>query len=214
MQKMRKWNIGLFFLLGWVLCQAQDSTFLPDYNIFYYPSGIKSSEGRLINGKPDGWWKSYNEKGVLISEGNRKDFLLDSLWTFYNDDSSVRMKVHYLKDKKEGEQIVYQKDEYTITQWHEDTIIGNVNTYASNGVWRKTIPYINGLPHGLAKEFNDTGLVVAVTKYYRGVRSHREVINRTDKFGLKQGSWKYFWGNENLRVEAQYLNDKKHGFFK
>ena len=114
--------------------------------------------------------------------------------------------MHYKEDKKEGEQIVYQKDEYTITQWHEDTIIGSVNTYSLNHVWKKTIPYINGLPHGLAKEFNDTGLVVAVTKYYRGVRSRREVINRTDKFGLKQGGWKYFWDNGNLRVEAQYLN--------
>ena len=118
----KKWILGLFFLLGWVFCQAQDSTFLPDYKIFYYPNGVKSSEGRLVDGKvfdasskhgdkpaefrlvdgkPDGWWKSYNEKGILISEGNRKNFLLDSLWTFYNDDASVRMKVHYKEDKKE-----------------------------------------------------------------------------------------------------------------
>ena len=46
------------------------------------------------------------------------------------------------------------------------------------------------------------------------MRSRREVVNRTDKFGLKQGSWKYFWPNGNLHIEAQYLNDKKHGFFK
>lgn len=46
--------------------------FFNDYKIFYYPSGVKSSEGRIVDGKPEGWWKSYNEKGVLISEGNRK----------------------------------------------------------------------------------------------------------------------------------------------
>ena len=213
---MKKWTLGLYFLLGWAFCQAQDSTFLQsdDYKIFYYPNGVKSSEGRIVNGKPDGYWKSYNEKGVLVSEGNRKNFLLDSLWTFYNDDASVRMKVHYKEDKKDGEQIVYQKDEYTVTQWRQDTIVGTVNTYNINNILSKTVPYVNGLPHGLAKEYNDTGLVVAVTKYYRGVRSRREAINRTDKFGLKQGSWKYFWENGNLRLEAQYLNDKKHGFFK
>ena len=65
---LKKWTLGLILLIGVVFCQAQDSTFLPDYKVFYYPSGIKSSEGRLVDGKPDGWWKSYNEKGVLISE--------------------------------------------------------------------------------------------------------------------------------------------------
>ena len=167
-----------------------------------------------LDGKPEGWWKSYNERGILISEGNRKNFQLDSLWIFYNDDSSFKMKVHYSEGKKNGEQIVYNENEYTVTQWNQDTIIASVNTYKKDGTLLKTIPYENGLPNGLSKEFNDTGLVVAVTRYYRGVRSRRETINKTDKFGLKQGGWKYFWDNGNLKIEAQYLNNKKHGFFK
>ena len=66
---MKKWILGLVLLSGVAFCQAQDSTFLhdPDYKIFYYPNGIKSSEGRIVDGKPDGWWKSYNEKGILVS---------------------------------------------------------------------------------------------------------------------------------------------------
>ena len=99
---MKKWILGLILLYGVVFCQAQDSTFLHDYKIFYYPNGVKSSEGRIVAGKPDGWWKSYNEKGILVSEGNRKNFLLDSLWTFYNDDASLRMTVHYKEDLKDG----------------------------------------------------------------------------------------------------------------
>ena len=128
-----------------VFCQAQDSTFLhdQDYKIFYYPNGVKSSEGRIVDGKPDGWWKSYNEKGILVSEGNRKNFLLDSLWTFYNDDASLRMTVHYKADMKDGEQIVYQKDEYTVTHWRQDTIVCSVDTYDTNKVRRKTVPYMN-----------------------------------------------------------------------
>lgn len=211
---MKKWISGLLLIFLWISSNAQDSTFFDDYKIFYYPNGVKSSEGRIVNGKPEGWWKSYNEKGILISEGNRKNFLLDSLWIFYYDDSSVKMKVHYSNDKKNGEQIIYSPKEYTITNWKNDTIVGVVKSYKNNNILIKTIPYQNGLPHGLAKEYNDTGLVTAVTKYYRGVRSHREVINRTDKSGLKQGSWKYFWSNGNLKLEAQFLNNKKHGFFK
>ncbi len=211
---MKKWILGVVLFIVWVSGTAQDSIFFDDYKIFYYPSGIKSSEGRIVDGKPEGWWKSYNERGTLISEGNRKNFQLDSLWIFYNDDSSFKMKVHYSEGKKNGEQIVYNENEYTVTQWHQDTIIASVNTYKKDGTLLKTIPYENGLPNGLSKEFNDTGLVVAVTRYYRGVRSRRETINKTDKFGLKQGGWKYFWDNGNLKIEAQYLNNKKHGFFK
>lgn len=211
---MKKWILGLVLMAFWMSCGAQDSTFFNDYKIFYYPSGVKSSEGRIVDGKPEGWWKSYNEKGVLISEGNRKNFLLDSLWTFYNDDSSLKMKCFYLQGRKNGEQTVFENGGRTVTTWNNDTIVGLVKTFNKDNQLVKTVPYVNGLPDGLAKEFNDTGLVVAVTKYYRGIRSRREAVNRTDKFGLRQGSWKYFWNNGNLKLEAQYLNDKKHGFFK
>ncbi|MDY6327000.1 MAG: hypothetical protein SPL47_06765 [Bacteroidales bacterium] len=211
---MKRRNLGFVLAMLWMSCAAQDSVFFNDYKIFYYPSGVKSSEGRIVDGKPEGWWKSYNEKGVLISEGNRKNFLLDSLWVFYNDDSSPKMTVNYLENRKNGVQTVYGEDEYTVTHWKNDTITGSVNTYKKNGVLVRTVPYEDGLPNGLSKEFNDTGLVVAVARYYRGVRSRREIVNRTDRFGLKQGSWKYFWDNGNLKLEAQYLNDKSHGFFK
>ncbi len=204
----------LFLLLCLVTTlQAQDSASLRRYTTFYYPSGNKSSEGILVDGKPDGWWKSYDEEGNLLSEGNRKDFLLDSTWTFYNDGVKY-LTINYLKNKKEGDQILYTPQEYTVTRWHEDSIIGKVFTYDSAGWLKKAIPYEEGKPHGLAKEYNQEGLVVVVTKYYHGVRSRSERINRSDKQGNKQGSWKYFWDNDNLRLEGSYLNNKKHGFFK
>jgi antitoxin component YwqK of YwqJK toxin-antitoxin module len=53
-----------------------------------------------------------------------------------------------------------------------------------------------------------------VAKYYAGIMGKREFINRTDKFDLKQGSWKYFWDNGNLKEEGTYQNDKKQGYFK
>jgi antitoxin component YwqK of YwqJK toxin-antitoxin module len=53
-----------------------------------------------------------------------------------------------------------------------------------------------------------------VSKYFAGILGKREFINRTDKFGLKQGSWKYFWENGNLKEEGTFQNDKKHGYFK
>ena len=38
---------------------AQDTIKINSYNVFHYPGGQKESEGLLIDGKPDGIWKSY-----------------------------------------------------------------------------------------------------------------------------------------------------------
>ncbi len=208
-------GIGLAVLL--LVCmmplRAQDTVPGNGYTIFRYPSGVKSSEGYLVNGQPDGWWKSYDEKGRLVSEGNRKNLLLDSLWTFYVD-GRKSFTIHYQDGKKHGEQIQYFPREYTVSQWRQDTIVGAVRTYDTAGWLKKTVPYFEGKPHGMAKEFDKTGLVVAVANYYRGVMSRRERINRTDEHGLKQGSWKFFWDNGQLKMEGNFLNGKKHGFFK
>ena len=41
------------------------------YNYFYYPNGKISSEGNMIEGKADGYWKNYYEDGkIIIHEGH------------------------------------------------------------------------------------------------------------------------------------------------
>ena len=42
---------------------------------FFYDNGKLASEGFLHNGKPDGYWKSYYETGIIKSEGNRKNYV-------------------------------------------------------------------------------------------------------------------------------------------
>ncbi|MEI6749978.1 MAG: hypothetical protein WCM93_12530, partial [Bacteroidota bacterium] len=50
---------------------------------FYHKNGKIASEGTMRDGKPNGYWKTFNADGILKSEGNRKKFELDSLWKFY-----------------------------------------------------------------------------------------------------------------------------------
>ena len=58
------------------------------YVKYTYPSGVVSSEGNMVNGKPDGYWKTYYPDGGLKTEGNRMNFKLDSTWFFYREDST------------------------------------------------------------------------------------------------------------------------------
>jgi len=38
------------------------------YVVFYHPNSKISSEGMMLNGKPEGYWKTYDISGVLLSE--------------------------------------------------------------------------------------------------------------------------------------------------
>ena len=202
-----------FLLLGFSAF-AQENINPNGYNIFYYPNGVKSSEGTLVNGKPDGYWKSYNEKGVLVSEGNRKNFMLDSVWVFYSNAGEKTVEISYLEGKKHGFKKQYLDNETIVEEWKTDSLINSIQAFFKTGELKRLTPLVDGKPHGLEKEFNKEGLVIIVSKYYAGIMGKREFINRTDKFGLKQGSWKYFWENGNLKEEGTYQNDKKHGYFK
>ncbi|HPS70893.1 MAG TPA: hypothetical protein PLM70_01430 [Bacteroidales bacterium] len=193
---------------------AQDTLNPADYKIFYYPNGQKSSEGFLVNGKPNGYWKSYNEKGILVSEGNRKNFELDSIWVFYNPDGKRSSEITYKNGLKFGKKTQYNEEEYTVEMYNNDTLIQSLNTYYSDGKLKKTVPIVEGKKHGMEKEFDKNGLVISVANYYGGILTRREQINRTDNFGFKQGNWKFFWSNGNLKEEGTFYNNKKHGFFK
>ena len=212
--KIRFFIFILIIILGGRTTIAQDTVLPPNYKIFHYPYGVISSEGILVDGKPDGYWKSYSEEGVLISEGNRKNFELDGVWKFYAPTGELRMELEYKNGKKDGNRIVYSPQDYSIEKFKQDTLVDKIAVYYNSGKIKSEVPVEMGKKHGLEKEYDTTGLVVMVTHYFGGVMTRRESINRTDNFGMKQGNWKFFWENGNLKEEGTFYNDKKHGFFK
>ena len=184
------------------------------YNTFYYPNGVKSSEGMMVNGQPEGWWKSYDEQGRLISEGNRRNAKLDSLWIFYNENGDTVLTMYYRNGLKNGPRTHYYNDEYVVESWDADTMLSPIITLTRDGQIKKVTPCEKGKPHGMEKEYNEQGTIIRLAYYHHGILTKREQINRTDNFGYKQGKWKYFWPNGNLKREGTYVNDKRHGFFK
>lgn len=213
---MKKTVVVLWALamLSMVSLKAQGTVNPNGYNVFYYPNGVKSSEGAMVNGQPDGFWKSYNEMGVLISEGNRRNGLLDSTWVFYNEKGGAALRITYKNGVKQGPRIQYMSDEYTVENWDADTLLSPVRTFTSDGRLKCETPYEAGKPHGMSREYDTAGVIVRLAYYHHGILTKRESVNRTDKFGYKQGKWKTFWPNGNLQQEGEYVNDKRHGYFK
>lgn len=171
----------------------------------------------MKDGKPDGYWKTYYENGVLKSEGNRKNFLLDSLWKFYNDSGRITLEIYYKQDKKNGLKRVYNDSGIVVI---EENYVDDVKQgiaryyYEDDGILQETIPFINGKEEGRGFEFSKDSIIITITEYKQGAILKQERINRKDKQGLKQNIWKYFYPNGNVRLEGRYINDKKDGYFK
>src|SRR5690606_349744 len=91
----------LIVQVTFIFAQEVDSS-NENYTAFYYNNGQVSSEGVMINGKPDAYWITYYPSGIKKSEGNRLNFLLDGPWKFYDDKGRISTVINYSKDIKAG----------------------------------------------------------------------------------------------------------------
>jgi len=205
--------VGLFTLTG-IYAIAQDKTNPDGFNIFYYPNGIKSSEGYMVNGKPDGYWKTYHENGILKSEGNRRNFLLDGEWKFYDEAGKLVLLINYKDGQRHGLRISYRDHEFVAENFQNDIKQGLTTTYYADSTILRTVNFVDGREDGLAKEFANDGRVITLTTYNRGFVVSRERINRLDSQNRMQGLWKFFHDNGNVKLEGRYSNNLKDGYFK
>jgi len=215
-----KKNTKLFILIIYIILSksillfAQNSQDTTDYQKFYYPSGVLSSEGYMKNGKPDGYWKTYHENGIIKSEGNRKNFELDSLWKFYNEEGKSILEVNYLNGLKQGVRKTITENEIVEENFDKDIKQGLTRYFYSDGKLKKEIYYEKGKETGQSKEYSQEGIVINIKEYKNGILIRNENINRTDRNKRKQGVWKLFYENGALQQEGFYVSDKKNGYFK
>ena len=196
--------------------QSQDKSDPNGYNKFYFPNGRISSEGVLKDGRPEGIWKAYHENGRLKSSGNRVNHVLEGEWSFYNDSGYVTAVHNYKNGKKDGLQKEYFENGKLLS---EEILADNVRNgvmkfYNQNGLLVKTIPYENGVENGLSKEYADDGRIITITLYDKGYFKKEEKINRIDKFGLKQGTWKEFYPKDKIKTESSFKDDLLHGVYR
>jgi antitoxin component YwqK of YwqJK toxin-antitoxin module len=190
------------------------------YQIFKYPNGTISSEGILRDGKPEGFWKSYYVTGIKKSEGKRTNFLLDSIWIFYDQAGDTTEKINYHIGKKNGWYYKYKKDPSRgVYVWSKELFAGDrkegtAYIYFADGKIQQTIAYNNGEKEGLSKEYDKEGNIITLLEYNNDFLVSREKINRFDSNGLKQGDWKEFYPNGGVKSEGTYKNDLIHGYYK
>jgi uncharacterized protein len=192
----------------------------PNFTRFYHPNGQVSSEGMMIDGKPDGYWKTYNVSGIMISEGLRTNFELDSTWNFYNHKGELENVINYKYGKKNGYSFTYSFEKSALGTliakelYLNDQKQGRAYYYYPSGKLKEEVNFVDGKKEGDAKEYDEAGNLITLLEYYNNFLINRERINRTDAKGSKQGVWKEFYGNGNIHKEMFYVDDQLDGIFR
>ncbi|MCL2413487.1 MAG: toxin-antitoxin system YwqK family antitoxin, partial [Bacteroidales bacterium] len=203
----------IFILTVWLSAELMAQADQMVFTRFRHRNGVTSSEGYLRNGQPDGFWRTFDEQGQLVSEGNRKDFLLDGVWRFYTN-GVLTSKITYEAGRRHGLTTIFSANETTIIPFENDIISGTREIFYANGNIRQRTPFEGSLEHGIEFDFSEEGDITGITEFRRGFVVSRQRINRRDRNGLRQGLWKTFYPNLIVETEGTFLNDQKNGFWK
>ena len=219
---LAKYLWGMKFLLLSILLLAGLSMKAQETDTvrFYHPNGQLSSEGLMVAGKPDGYWKTYYPNGVLKSEGNRTNNELDSVWMFYSEKGLPSQLITYSEDRRNGPRKTFDEEGMLVQVefFNDDVRTDKVELFYPSGQLRELIPIDTtgkGIEHGTGYLFDEEdGRIIEVNTYVNGYLSGRERLNRKDKFGQRQGMWRTFHGNMAPHEEGRYRNDKKDGYWR
>lgn len=209
-----KIKIIFIFYIIFLSALAIGQTNKNGYNKFYYENGKISSEGTMRDGKPDAYWKNYYDNGKLKIEGNRKNFQLDSTWKFYDVKGRITKSINYKEGKKDGVSIIYDTLQKITTSdfFVQDVKQGLQRNFHKNGKTKSVVPYVKGKPDGTAYEYSTDSLITSIAIYKGGILQSFEKINQKDAANKKQGIWKEFYDNLELKKEMKFNDDSLDGY--
>lgn len=204
--------ITLFFVFIHCVLWAQNK----EYKVFKNENNVKISEGLLVDGKPEGYWINYYPNRLKKSEGNRKNFLLDSVWNFYNDQQILVQSTTYKEGLKHGIETLYypNKQIKEIKKYCLNILCDTLTAFDENGKMLSKTPYREGKIHGLVFVFNEDSLIIETKNYDSGFLQNTQKINRTDAQLKKQGTWVTYSPKGIIQQSTDYVNNLKHGYEK
>lgn len=161
--------------------------------------------------------------GVIKSEGKRTNFLLDSTWNFYNQSGELVQQIDYRLGKKSGYSLEYiysnpenpgQPTLVSKELYVNDKKEGESYYYYNTGELWQIVYYREGQRHGITREFSKDGIQITILEYSNNYLINRERINRTDSFGKRQGTYKTFYDNGQLKMEQNFKDDQLDGSYR
>lgn len=212
---MRTWSICILLLALSSTAFAQTDT-TGEYTVLYFRDGTTvSSEGYMVDGQPNGYWKTYHPNGNLKSEGNRVNFKLDGEWIFYGNEQDTMLKVTYDQGIKDGLRTTFKEGIKQKTETYvQDERQGPTKWYYPEAGVQRMVPFVDNLEQGNGFEYGEDGRLITLYTYKKGVLVKQQKINRFSEAGDTVGFWMWFWPDDVIRHEGSYSKGLRHGYFK
>ena len=173
-------------------------------SITNYEKGVLVARQRInrfnTKGEKSGIWIEYFEdiegyRKVKSLEGRYKNGLKNGYFREYDKKGNLLSTTKYVN----GE-VVENAEELSEVEVNR-TFYPDASVH-----WEKT--YLLGVPHGVWKEYNDTGAIVHSQVYEKGVLLGEGIV---DQSGIKQGDWKEYYPDGKVRAEGNYKDGARFG---
>ena len=195
---------------------------------FEYGGGLQA-EGTLVNGKKEGKWKFYHEKGYLIAEGKFHGDKKDGVLYNYNEkggivsagvyvnDRAVDVKKYYENSSLESKLDVDLKDKGIFQEYYEN---GGLKTEIE-GIFKQDEMKL--ISNGVLKRYYENGNLKEESTYkYDSLNGVSKIYYENGKLkmggnfkdGKQDGTWKYYYEDGNLLAEYIFKNGKRNGIMK
>ena len=174
---------------------------------FFHPDGkTKMSEGRFLKKKKNGPWKIWDESGILRSDENYADSLLEGTCKYFYESGKLIKTETFKKGVKDGPFVEYYNNgkkrmEGTYTL---DVYSGAFKAWFENGLLEREGDYLKGAEHGAWYFYNETGSPKFSVHYSKGKIIKKIYIN---------GTFKEFWPDDIPMSEYTYDDGKRNGPF-
>lgn len=156
---------------------------------------------------------SYSDRGVKLSEGERKNNEPHGEWRFFQN-GVLRETATFDLGRRQGPQTLWEEGVLTDSvMWVSDVKEGVAKSFRPDGTLSLILPYEKNQREGKATLYN----LDEEPHGYRWYKSDRliasESFNRFDEQGRKTGPWKTFHISGRVVETGFYLDDLRHGMF-
>lgn len=189
---------------------------------YFYANGKVKTEGTFRDDKRNGYFKEYDEKGMLtdvskyvndIRQVEVPELVKLDIRTDYYPDGSVKTRGSYKGDVAEGIRREYAPDGKVVAAY----------TFKNGNIVAEGIIDDEGIQDGPWKEFYENGSLRSEGMYRNGKRTGKwkfyhsngnlEQEGNYNNQGNTDGLWKWFYEDGQLLREENYLNGSSEGIF-
>lgn len=205
--------------------------------ISYFPDGKVKRTVNFNNGLEDGIAREFSPDGtVIVLVEYRKGFIIDreninrkdknglrqGRWKYFYDDGKIKTEGIFRDDKRNGYFKEYDDKGMLvdIAKYINDVRQEEVpelakldvkTDYYPNGKVKTVASYKVNVPEGIRRDYDTTGRVISAYTYSKGKIISEGII---DDEGVKDGPWKEYYEDGQLRSEGLYNLGKRVGRWK